>query len=135
MITMRKSKLLVLTLCMMLSMLFLLGTECSATAYIVKNSSYTVSQDNPVGKSIKSPSSINDLTVYVTAKPNSTNKVSAVAIYKNSTYTGSVVASGRFPGGDDGARIHFTLPTSKTYHALISAESSGTFSGTFSAFY
>lgn len=132
---MRKSKLLVLTLCMMLSMLFLLGTECSATEYILKNVSYSVIKDGPTGKAIKSPSSINNLTVYVTAPPNDTNKISMVAIYKNSNYTGTVVASGRFPGGEGGTRIHFTLPTNTTYHALISTESASTVNGKFSAFY
>lgn len=132
---MRKSKVLVLTLCMMFSMLFLLGTECSATAYIVNGESYTISADNPAGKAIKNPSSINSLTVYVKAKPNATNKTSMVAIYKNSSYTGTIVESGSFPGGDEGARIHFTLPAGKTYHALISTESTSTVSGTFSAYY
>lgn len=132
---MRKSKLLVLTLCMMLSMLFLLGTECSATVYILNGSAYTVSATDPAGKAIKNPSSINKLTVYASGMPNPVNKSNKVVVYTNSNYTGTVVASRNFGGGESGARMSFSLPAGKTYYALISTTSTSSFGGKFTAYY
>lgn len=131
---MKKAKFLVLGLCMLLSAGFF-GEKCLASVYIYNNSSYSVKENHPRGYTLNSQSSINDLTVYATARPDGTNDIAYLTVYKNANYSGAVTETKKFPGGDPSVSLRFTLPKSTSYYALVSTEQSSAVTGKFSAYY
>lgn len=131
---MKKAKFLALGLCMLLSAGFF-GEKCLASVYIYNDAWYSVHKEHPRGFTLNSQSSINDLTVYATARPDETNDIAYLTVYEDSNYSNAVTEAKKFPGGDPAVRLKFTLPKSTTYYALVSTKQSGTFTGKFSAYY
>lgn len=131
---MKKRKIFTLALCMLLVVTFC-GERCLASMYIYNNHPYTITSASAKTFAIANPSSANDLTVYVYGRPDKTNQIDYVAVYKDPTYTYNVVPKTKFPGGDPSVRAIFTLPKNTTYYALVSTESTQSVSGKFSAYY
>lgn len=131
---MKKIKFLVLSLSLLLSVAFF-GEKCLAAAYIRNSESYSVQHNYPKCFDLNSKSTINDLSVYATAKPNNTNDIAYLTVYQNSNFTGAVTSTTKFPGGDPSVRVNFILPRNTTYYALVSTDQTVNVNGKFSAYY